>query len=177
MTKQSWRPGHEAGSALILAVIEAARTIAARPAVDLANLVGAQVELVTAVRMLDGAVKQLLPRPAWCEGTWVDVARLGEGTRVRLGGHEAVVFSAALQAWHVDPRSSEYRPQPLEHQVVAVRLGEGQKLYRFPPSGPVEILDVEWPEEDLGSWVAAAGAVLEAQALYDLKHKMGAVEL
>jgi hypothetical protein len=172
MTSQ-WRPGQEAGSALILAVLEAARVMSRELEANPYSppIVG---HLITASRMLDGAIAQLMPRPTWRATTWGMVAALGAGTRVRLGGHEAVVASAELQQWHVDPRSDQYRPRPLEHRVVAVRLGGGEKLYTMPPDGAVEVLDVEWSEESLAEWVAAAGAVLECQAVEELKRTLGA---
>lgn len=174
-----WKPAQEAGAALILRVIEAARAVVSKPGYGLATLYDQDgAALGTAVAMLGAAMEQLAPRPAWRAVTWEQVARsFGAGTRVRLSGAEAVVESAALQTWHADPRSSEYRPQPLSHQVCAVRLvGRGQ-LYNMPPDGAVEILDVEWPEADLASWVAAAGAVLECQAMETLKRSMGAEEV
>jgi hypothetical protein len=177
---QAWRPGHEAGSAFILAVLDAARELIGRRGFGLSSLLDRQeAALVTAVTMLDGAVSQLTPRPTWRTTTWAEVVELGTGTRVRLGGQEAVVNSADIQTWHVDPRSSEYRPRSLEYRVVSTWLSGRDQLYGFPPEGPVEVLDVEWPpeEESLASWVAAAGAVLEFQAMHELKRTLGAEEL
>jgi hypothetical protein len=173
---RDWTPGQEAGAALILSLIDAARAYAAESGAGLATMFnGPASELVTTSRMLDGVISTYLtPRQIWRAGTWVDVST---GDRVRLGGHEAVVASAVVQDWHVDPRGSTYRPVPLEHRVVAVRLGGGEKLYTMPPDGPVEILDVEFPEESLAGWVAAAGACLEVRAVEELKRGLGAKEM
>lgn len=177
---RDWKPQHEAGAALILAVLDAARRIANTPGHAFAAIFGSpEAELSAAVQMLDGAVEQLKPRPAWRMATWARVAGLGAGTRVRLGGAEAVVESAVIQSWHVDPRSNEYRPQPMEHQVVFTKLVGREGGYRFPTGGQVEIADVEYPdpEESLAQWLAAAGAVLEFQAMQALRDSLGAEEL
>lgn len=89
------------------------------------------------------------PAETWRQGTWGEVeelAALAEATsdqrplRVRLGEAEATVVSAVLQRWHVDPRSPDRYPRPLEHDVVAVKLAErGDTLFRFPPHGVVFI--------------------------------------
>jgi hypothetical protein len=174
-----WKPAQEAGAALILRVIEAARAVVSKPGYGLATLYDQDgAALGTAVAMLGAAMEQLAPRPAWRVVTWKDIAgSAASGTRVRLGTAEAVVESAALQTWHADPRSSEFRPQPLEHQVCAVRLAGRGQLYSMPPTGAVEILDVEWPEADMAGWVSAAGAVLECQAMENLKRSLGAEEV
>lgn len=85
------------------------------------------------------------PAETWRQGTWGDVAELcrrypNAQPRVALGEAEATVVSAVLQRWHVDPRSPERYPRPLEHDVVAVHLAErGDTLFHFPPHGVVMI--------------------------------------
>lgn len=85
------------------------------------------------------------PADRWDTMTWEALATWPEPwdgpVRVRLNGVEASLLSAIVEGWHVDPRSSEYRPVPLEHQVVAVKLivGQEEKVYRMPPSGQVEV--------------------------------------
>lgn len=178
---QEWKPQQEAGVALILGLIEAARVIAARPGVGLGNMFRPEeAELVTHSQMLDGAIAQLVtPRPAWRAGTWEEVATLGQyetGTQVRLGAVEAVVESAVIQDWHMDPQSNPRYPRPMAHRVVYIRLEGREKPYSMPPDGAVEILDVVYPESTLASWLAAAGAVLECQAMEALKDQLGAEE-
>lgn len=86
------------------------------------------------------------PAESWRQGTWGDVAELcardpQAQPRVALGEAQATVTSAVLQRWHVDPRSPERYPRPLEHDVVAVKLAErGDMLLKYPPHGPVMIL-------------------------------------
>jgi hypothetical protein len=91
------------------------------------------------------------PVESWVASTWRAVADLFGSPvapaeiRVRIKDkrgdyHEGVVEYAAVQAWHVDPRSSDYRPVPLEHEVVAVRLSGRPAPLSMPPSGPVELL-------------------------------------
>jgi hypothetical protein len=168
-----WTPDHEAGSALILAVLDAALNIR-KAMIDDPYSPPDLMELRVATDLLDGALAQLLPRQVWRPSTWGEVAKLGTGTRVRLGTVEAVVETASVSHWHVDPQSSEYRPRPLEHDTVTTRLVGRDQLYQFPPTGPVEVLDVEWPEVDLAGWTAAAGACLEVRALEVLKRELGA---
>lgn len=83
--------------------------------------------------------------PIWVECTWRDVRT---GDLVRLPHNPSVspsrVASAVLQGWHVDPRSSEYRPAPLEHSTVRVTLADpasGSFLgsYLMDPDKPIEI--------------------------------------
>jgi hypothetical protein len=64
--------------------------------------------------------------PQWHERTWVDVRT---GDTVKLPGTEntAYVRHAVHQGWHVDPRSSEYRPVAMEWSCVHVELTAGQE--------------------------------------------------
>jgi hypothetical protein len=101
------------------------------------------------------------PAERWDLMSWEDLATWPEPwagpLRVRLNGVEATLVSAVLQDWHVDPRSSEYRPIPLDHNVVAVKLIVGdaeEKMYRMPPSGQVEVHS--------GSLGEAVAAILHA---------------
>jgi hypothetical protein len=92
------------------------------------------------------------PAESWTQVTWTDVAQRtpenpgprDERPLVSLAGVEAVVLSAVLQRWHVDPRSPDRYPRALEHDVVRVRLQvDGQteeKFYSMPPTGPVMLL-------------------------------------
>lgn len=92
------------------------------------------------------------PAGGWRQRTWADVR---ENDRVSLGGVEAVVLSAHIQRWHVDPRSDKYNPRPLEHDIVMVRLqvvGQEPRVYSMPPSGPIMILEGQNP---IGPAVAA----------------------
>lgn len=59
--------------------------------------------------------------PQWFERTWVDVRT---GDTVKLPGTENVAYvrHAVHQGWHVDPRSSEYRPVAMEWSCVHVEL-------------------------------------------------------
>lgn len=161
--------------ALILKVVNTARELVNVPAYGMTTIFGGlNAELLTAVRMLDGALKQLAPAPTWRAGTWAEVT---EGDRVRLGGQEAVVASAVVQDWHMRSGGDKWwEDRPEEHRVVFVKLVD-RGAYSFPPSGQVEILDVAWPKEDLASWVACAAAVLEHQAMESLKRDLGAKEL
>src|SRR5687768_4078877 len=85
------------------------------------------------------------PAESWRQGTWREVAELLAAVpdlhlRVALGEAEATVSSAVVQTWHVDPRSPERYPSPLEHDVVAVKLAErGDALFKMPPHGVVMI--------------------------------------
>lgn len=95
------------------------------------------------VRELDAWIEREQPEPepmTWHPRRWREVLA---GDRVSVGGVEAeVVLAGPLQSWHVDPRSSEYRPAPLEHEVYPVTLRwDGQeKRYSMPPDGEVECL-------------------------------------
>jgi hypothetical protein len=97
------------------------------------------------------------PAESWRQGTWAEVAELRKAdphaqVRVRLGEAEATVVSAVTQRWHVDPRSPERYPRPLEHDVVAVKLAErGNTLFQMPPHGVVFILT----DEPVGPALAA----------------------
>jgi hypothetical protein len=87
------------------------------------------------------------PAERWRQATWGEVAEewdrreranAGAYVRVRLGETEAMVTSAVVQRWHVDPRSPDRYPRPLEHDVVAVHLAErGDTLFKYPPHGVV----------------------------------------
>lgn len=82
-------------------------------------------------------IAQVDPVLVWVERTWVDVRT---GDQVRMPGTDvtAHVQNAMLQRWHVDPRSSEYRPEALEWSAVRVLL-DGGKAYDMDPAKPVEI--------------------------------------
>jgi hypothetical protein len=93
----------------------------------------------------------------WEPSSWEHVK---PGDRVRLGTAEAVVSSAIRLNWHVDPLSSEYRPQPLETatmQVVLEGYNDG-KPYTMKPSGPVDIYRAALPDWAAHAFAALAGA-------------------
>jgi hypothetical protein len=100
------------------------------------------------------------PPVRWDLMTWEALATWPEPwdgpIHIRLKGVEADLLSAVVEGWHVDPRSSEYRPVALEHDVVAVRIrvGQEEKVYRMPPSGQVEVRS--------GSLGEAVAAILHA---------------
>jgi hypothetical protein len=85
------------------------------------------------------------PVDNWRPGTWREVALLvAQGDQdevwVRLKGTEAQVASAGVVEWAVDPASNTYRPTPLAHAVVNIRLAGRDQLFTFPPDAGVEIL-------------------------------------
>jgi hypothetical protein len=123
------------GCAVILHLIEAARDFRRHfPLSEAARTLHHWVE------ELDRFIEQAAPADepvGWEPRRWRE---LMTGDTVSLGGVEAVVESAMVQQWHVDPNSNEYRPQPLEHEIVALRLKDREPLYRMPPDGEVETL-------------------------------------
>lgn len=169
------------GTAVLLHLIEAAREVTAGETVDHA---GQDVTRLRGwVRTLEEYLDQVVPRVpevSWEPRRWRELVA---GDRVSLGGVEAVVASAQTQDWHVDPSSSEYRPEPLEHSVTALRLEGRDPLYRMPPDGEVETLrgpagqavdeangrHLGLVEADrhmvLSSWAADAMLTLEAAGL------------
>lgn len=181
------------GTAVVLHLIEAAR--AARLAVlkadqeikDLHDMPGEVWELIGWVEKLEEryAREQPAPEPVgWEPRRWRELVA---GDRVEMGGVEAeVVGDAFTNDWHVDPRSSEYRPAPLEHSVTNVRLKWGEpaqeKVYPMQPDGEVETLRgpsglaldaaagyrsllAEEPIDVLDGWAADAACTLEAAGL------------
>lgn len=135
------------------------------------------------LRELEEHLEEVVPKVppvGWEPRRWEELVA---GDTVSLGGQEAVVASAMLQEWHVDPASSEYRPQPLEHSYVALRLEGRDPLYRMPPTGEVETLrgpagqavdeangrHLGMVEADrvvvMGSWARDAMLTLEAAGL------------
>lgn len=133
------------GAAVILHVIEAARAWnaecglqgpkRARPDLDVENSLAEWVDRLEA--WLEREAPAASVSAGWEARTW---GELVEGDTVSVGGVEAVVESAQVQVWHVDPRSSEYRPQPMEHSVTKVRLAGREPLYSMPTGGEVETL-------------------------------------
>lgn len=175
------------GTAVILHLIEACREVAASETVDHAG------QDVTRIRAWVRELEEKLTRelgPAtvgWEPRRWRELV---QGDTVSLGGVEAVVESAVTNHWHVDPRSSEYRPQPLEHSVTALRLAGRDQTYQMPPDGEVETLrgpagqavdevngrHFGMVEADrvlvLGSWAADAFLTLEAAGLNPVPEAM-----
>ena len=159
-----------AAAAAILKLIDAARAVVSTPGYGLANLMDEKGHaLETAVAELDIFMKELEPEHVWRPSTWAEVATYGPGTRVRLGGVEAVVESIAALGWHVDPNSPARSPRPLDHTMVPTKLVGRADVYQFPGQNAVEVQDVAWPEVTLADWVAAAGHAQEVHALELLK--------
>lgn len=87
-------------------------------------------------RPQDAQVKVLV----WYPRTWVDV-RAGDQVRLPDSDVTATIATAVHLHWHVDPRSSEYEPRPLEWSGVQVRFeGEDQPLRTMDPAKPIDIL-------------------------------------
>lgn len=128
------------------------------------------------VERLDILLAELKPEPAhvWRESTWAEVAKFGPGTRVRLGGVEAVVDMATSTTWHVDPNSPARSPRPLERTLVKVKLVGRVQTYDFPPGNVVEVQDVNWPTVTDADWAAAAMAAQGERAIRVLAEAFGA---
>lgn len=126
------------GIAALLHLVEAAREVTAGETVDYA---GQDVTKLRGwVRHLEEHLKAIVPdvpEVGWEPRRWRELI---QGDTVSLGGVEAVVESASYQEWHVDPRSSDFRPVPMDHAVVALRLVGRDPLYRMPPEDEVETL-------------------------------------
>jgi hypothetical protein len=124
------------GIAVLLHLIEAAREVTAGDTVDHA---GQDVTTLRGwVRELERHLETIVPavpEVSWEPRRWRELV---QGDRVSLGGVEAEVESTSTSTWHVDPDSSEYRPQPLEHTITHLRLVGRDTLYRMDPEGEVE---------------------------------------
>jgi hypothetical protein len=107
--------------------------------------------------------------PAWHERTWVDVRT---GDTVRLPGTENIAYvrHAVHQGWHVDPRSSEYRPVAMEWTAVHVELTAGQQhdatvlgVLDMDPAKPI-LIQLTQSEVDaielLGGWLDRVGMIM-----------------
>jgi len=130
----------------------------------------------------DGALRAELAdaakanEPIWVPATWADVRT---GDDVRLPGTEnyAHVHRAVHLHWHVDPRSSEYRPKPLEWSGVAVTLyTKGNETagsievqaseFTMDPAKPIDIKTTQLELDAvnlLGGWPARIGIITDAQ--------------
>lgn len=130
------------------------------------------------VEKLEILLAELRPEPAhvWKPSTWKDVHRFGPGTRVRLGGVEAVVDVISAGAWHVDPRSPSRNPRPLERTLITVKLVGREQTYDLPAGNAVEVQDVNWPTVTEADWAAAAMAAQEERAVRLLTEAFGRVE-
>ena len=128
------------GTAVVLYLIEAARTCAATWREQGLRLKPEATALVAWVAELEERYAREQPAPApvgWEPRRWRELL---PGDRVSMGGQEATIANVATSRWHVDPLSNTYRPQPLEHEVTKVRLEGRAPLYSMPPDGEVETL-------------------------------------
>jgi hypothetical protein len=105
----------------------------------------------------------------WFKRTWLDVRT---GDTVKLPGTEntAYVRHAVHQGWHVDPRSSEYRPVAMEWTAVHVELTQSH----WPASEVLGVLDMDPAKpiliqltqlevdaiELLGGWLNRVGMIM-----------------
>lgn len=123
------------GTAVILHLIEAARVVTKdhQSEIDPRDF----RRLARWCDELEGWLERITPPVGWEPRTWKE---LEPGDTVSVGGVEAVVESAMYQSWHVNPKSNEYRPTALEHDVVKLKLEGRPKLYDMPPDGEVEVL-------------------------------------
>lgn len=105
----------------------------------------------------------------WRNRTWLDVRT---GDTVKLPGTEntAYVRHAVHQRWHVDPRSSEYRPVAMEWTAVHVELTAGQQhdaavlgVLDMDPAKPI-LIQLSQSEvnafELLGGWQSRIGMTM-----------------
>lgn len=79
--------------------------------------------------------------PTWVSRTWTDV-RVGDHVRLGIAGPSAYVIACTHLDWHIDPRSSEYRPVGLEWQAVNVTFSTDPTpatIHVVDPNKPVEI--------------------------------------
>lgn len=164
-----------AGCAALLELMDAARKLAEDThygAIPPTSIGG----LIEVVERLDILLAELKPEPAhvWRDSTWAEVAKFGPGTRVRLGGVEAVVDMATSTTWHVDPNSPAKYPRPLERTLVKVKLVGRVQTYDFPPGNVVEVQDVNWPTVTDADWAAAAMAAQGERAIRVLAEALGA---
>lgn len=174
------------GTAIVLHLIEAARAWApyheARAVVLGEGMEEADAVMFRWVQELEERYAREQPKAepvGWEPRTW---GELVAGDRVTMGGVEAEVVS--IRRWHVDPRSSEYRPVPLESVEVRLKWGTPPQVkgYPMPAAGEVETLRgpaglaldeangyrsllAEEPINVMESWAADAAATLEAAGL------------
>lgn len=166
------------GCAALLELMDAARDWAGKVS-GLGTMFDPEAaRLVNIVEKLEILLAELRPEPAhvWVPSTWKDVHRHGPGTRVRLGGVEAVVDVISAGTWHVDPRSPSRNPRPLERTLITVKLMGREQTYDFPAGNAVEVQDVKWPTVTEADWAAAAMAAQEERAVRLLTEAFGRVE-
>lgn len=108
----------------------------------------------------------------WFERTWVDVRT---GDTVKLPGTENIAYvrHAVHQEWHVDPRSSEYRPVAMEWSCVHVELTKVEEgnvfngatlgVLDMDPGKPI-LIQLTQSEVDaielLGGWSQRVGMIM-----------------
>jgi hypothetical protein len=90
------------------------------------------------------------PALIWVARTWADV-RIGD--RVRMIGSDAppaLVQTCVHLHWHADPRSSQYRPEPLEWTGVRVTLSPGDSGVIVGPyeMDPLKLIEIEIGENE-----------------------------
>jgi hypothetical protein len=169
-----------AGAAALLELMDAAREWYGQVAEEMADSgvvpLPEEARLSAVVERLDILLSELQPEPAheWRKVTWGAIAPWGEGTRVRLGGVEAVVETISSLTWHVDPNSPVRAPRPLERTLVSVKLMGRDPTYQFPSGNFVEVCDVSWPRVTEEDWAAAALAAQEQRAIQLLGKAFGA---
>lgn len=164
----------EVQAAAVEVLVAAWRWAAIRPqAVDgtpLSALLADLEEMERAVREYTVASGQE-PEYVWVPLTWADVA---PGDRVRLPGRpdtEEGVLAVLPLDWHVDPKSKERWPRPLEHSEIKVTFCEPERTYGFPPSGQVEIRrEAEVSPERFAAIISLLSRELGAAALNDRLH-------
>lgn len=156
------------------AVIEAAREWrAALPSINVAIA----SKLAMAVDALnesdrDWAEREIAQAPSaeadntliWVLRTWADV-RSGDDIRMPGTSNEAYVQSAVHLQWHVDPRGSEYQPQPLEWSGVRVVLHHNTKGARVSQSewtmDPAKPIEIQLSQGELDSMRLLANTLLQ----------------
>lgn len=164
-----------AGCAALLELMDAARAWAANTSALAMTFDHRGARLVEVAERMDALLAELKPEPAhfWVPSTWGAVARCGPGTRVRLGGVEAVVETITSATWHVDPRSPARAPRALETTLVRVKLVGREQSYDFPTNNVVEFQDVVPASVTEQDWAADAMKAQEERAVRLLSEAFG----
>lgn len=115
------------------------------------------VPLLDAVRAWEKQIER--ERSQWIETFWKYVI---DGDEIRFD-HRVVgcVESAGtVGEWHVDPRSNTYRPTPLKHFLIPIRIAGRPGILQVDPNAPIEIM--------MG---------MERRAVWELQRAVGATPL